>query len=478
MIKPTHPIHQATLIRNLQKHPVFLAVGISALFMFVSSVLRHELFNSSGDLAFFDQGVYLISQGKPPIASVLGFHVLADHAAWILYFIALLYKVYPSVYWLFAVQAIALALGAIPTYLLAVQAGLKEHLATAMVAVYLLYPVVYNSALADFHPDVIALPALLTAILAARANRTVWFCLSIILVLGCKAVLALTVFGLGVWLLLFEKRRVYGAIAIASGIAWFLIANKLIIPFFGTEAALVNRHLYRYSYFGSSFADTLNIFLAKPQVVLANLFSPLNFEYLALLLAPVVWGLRPRYMAPLIAAIPCLALNLLADHASQKNVILHYSLPIIPFLMVALIASLAAGKAWIQSRRAIILWSLVGFAALGKVWFFGSNYLNHLDNLSATREAIALVNPTDSVFTTDIIAPHLTHRQTIGYNYQKVQAENGFSKFHYVLINTRHPGWAADPQVYKDLVNDLSQQPRVRLQYKKDDVYLFEQSSS
>ncbi len=462
-------------MKFIQKYNnIFIIVCISALLMFISSVLRHELFNSSGDLAFFDQGVYLISQGQPPIASILGFHVMADHAAWVLYFIALLYKIYPSVYWLFAIQSAALALGAIPTYLLALQAGLKESQAVAMVAVYLLYPVIYNSNLADFHPDAIALPALLTAILAARSKKVVWFCLSIILVLGCKAVLSLTVFGLGIWLLLFEKRRLYGMIAIISGIAWFLIANKLIIPFFGTEATLVNRHLYRYSYLGKSFSETLQILFSNPQAIFANLFSPLNFEYLALLLAPVIWGLRFRYMTSLIAAVPCVALNLLADHPSQKNLVLHYSLPVVPFLIVALIASLAAGKAWVQSKRAIVLWSLVAFAALGKFWYFTSEYINHLDNLPATKEAINLVNTKDSVFSTDIISPHLTHRKLISYKYNDSQQLNTLKNFHYVLINTRHPGWATAPEVYQNSVSYLTQQPEYRLHYQKDDVYLFE----
>ena len=86
----------------LTKNNINGIVGISALILFTASILRHELFNSSGDLAFFDQTVYLISQAKLPFSSVLGFHVLADHAAWILYPIALLYKIYPSVYWYIA----------------------------------------------------------------------------------------------------------------------------------------------------------------------------------------------------------------------------------------------------------------------------------------------------------------------------------------------------------------------------------------
>ncbi|MFN7347667.1 MAG: DUF2079 domain-containing protein, partial [Dolichospermum sp.] len=275
-------------------------IGISALILFLSSIIRHELFNSSGDLAFFDQTVYLVSQGKPPISSVLGFHILADHAAWILYPIALLYKIYPHVYWLFAVQSIALSLGAFPTYLLAIQAGLKENQAIAIVIVYLLYPVLYNSNLCDFHPDTIAVPAILTAVLAARKGKLIWFCISVLIVLGCKAVLSLTVVAMGIWLLFFQKRRLYGVIAIISGIAWFLIANKIIIPFFGSEATLVNRHFYRYSYLGKSFSETLQIVLSQPQIIFSHIFTLINLEYLFFLLAPIIWGLIPKYMTPLI----------------------------------------------------------------------------------------------------------------------------------------------------------------------------------
>ena len=455
----------------LTKTNISKIIGISALILFVSSIIRHELFNSSGDLAFFDQTVYLVSQGKPPISSVLGFHILADHAAWILYPIALLYKIYPHVYWLFAVQSIALSLGAFPTYLLAIQAGLKENQAIAIVIVYLLYPVLYNSNLCDFHPDTIAVPAILTAVLAARKGKLIWFCISVLIVLGCKAVLSLTVVAMGVWLLFFEKRRLYGVIAIISGIAWFLIANKIIIPFFGSEATLVNRHFYRYSYLGKSFSETLQIVLSQPQIVFSHIFTLINLEYLFFLLAPIIWGLIPKYMTPLIGAIPCIALNILADHASQKNVILHYSLPTIPFLILALIASIAANKAWIKPRKVIILWSLFWFLFLGKWGFFMSKYLNFVDNWQATRQAISLIKTQDSVLTTDVITPHLTHRQEINFKY----SINELNKFHYILLNTRHPGWGGTREDYHNLRNELKKRSDFNLQYQRDDVYLFVQ---
>lgn len=455
----------------LTKNNINGIVGINALILFTASILRHELFNSSGDLAFFDQTVYLISQAKLPFSSVLGFHVLADHAAWILYPIALLYKIYPSVYWLFLIQSVALSLGAFVTYLLALQAGLKENQAIAMVAVYLLYPVVYNSNLCDFHPDTLAVPALLTAVLAARTKKIVWFCVSVLIVLGCKTVLSLTVVTMGVWLLLFEKRRLYGLIAIISGIAWFLIANKIIIPFFGSEATLVNRHFYRYSYLGKSFSETLQIILYQPQLIISNILSSINLEYLSFLLVPVIWGLIPKYMTSLIGTIPCLALNILADHPSQKNVILHYSLPVIPFLILALIASIAADKAWLKQKRAILLWSLIWFLILGKWGFFISKYLNFVDNWQATKEAISLIKTQDSVLTTDVITPHLTHRQEISFKYDI----NELNNFHYIFLNTRHPGWAATAEDYGNLVKELKKRSDFKLQYERDDVYLFVQ---
>ena len=87
------------------------------------SALRHGLLQSNAyDLGLFDQWVWLISQGLPPISSMEHVHVLADHGAWLLYGAGALYKLLPSVQWLLAGQALALSLTAIPIWWLAQQA--------------------------------------------------------------------------------------------------------------------------------------------------------------------------------------------------------------------------------------------------------------------------------------------------------------------------------------------------------------------
>lgn len=385
------------------------------------------------------------------------------------YIFALPYKLYPSVYWLFLIQAVALSCGAIPTYHLALQSKLKETQALTLAIVYLLYPLIYNVNLFDFHPEVVALPAMLASVLAARKYQLFRFCGWILLALSCKAVIALTVTGMGFWLILFERRRLYGIISIIVGMGWFLIATKWVIPTFsGAEAAAVGR----YSYLGKSILEIAYNLIAHPQLIFAKLFNGDNFFYLILLLLPIAWGLSTASLKPLMGAFPCVALNLLADYPGQKNLVFQYSLPALPFLMLAIITSLSIGKGLLQQRRGILLWSLIAFLALAKFTFFSGLYLEYLDTRQATQEAISLVHPQDSVYTTAQIVPHLSHRQKIEFTNISAKAPN-LSQFQSVLLNVRHPGWMSTREYAMSLVKQLEANPTFLLRYRRDDVYLF-----
>ncbi|WP_341735592.1 DUF2079 domain-containing protein [Microcoleus sp. CAWBG640] len=329
--------------RSQPPSSLLIAITTTATILFLSSSLRHALFQSTAfDLGIFDQAIYLISQNQTPFSSLMQMHILGDHAAVIYYPLAWLYKIYPDVHWLFLVQAVALSLGAWPSWSLARLASLNPEQSRAIAFIYLLYPVVFNINLFDFHPEVIALPALLSAILAARLNKIMWFSAAILLVLSCKAVLSLTVAAIGLWLLLCEKKQRCGAIALVFGIAWFVIASQKIIPFFsGSEVAGVGR----YSYLGKSVLEIIINIILKPQLILGKFFSIDTFKYIFLLSLPLFWGLLPfsskigmRYLLPLIPALPTLAINILSDLPFQRSLAYQYSVPIIPFLLLAVIS--------------------------------------------------------------------------------------------------------------------------------------------
>ncbi len=450
---------------------LLVAIGIATLIFLISSITRHLLFQSNAlDLGWFDQAVYLISQGKNPIVSFQDFHILGDHASLILYPIALFYKLYPSVYWLLLIQAIALSSAAWPMWLLAHQAGLKDNQAFAVMIAFLLYPLLFNVNLFDFHPEVIALPAILWAIWTARNQQLIGFIISILIILSCKAVLSLTVAAMGFWLLIWEKKKVYGFIALISGVAWFIIATKVIIPqFSGAEVAAVGR----YSFLGNSVGEIIQNLILKPNIILSRIFTGENFGYLLLLIAPVLWGLSFQYLTSLIPALPSLFLNLLTDYFPQKDITHQYSLAILPFLFLAVIASLANNKGLVKNPKGIIIWSLITFLALGKYGYFFSKYLENWNNLAAMQEAVQLVKTDESLLVSPQIAPHLSQRVTVKLAIKDAEPIDP-SPFTYILINTRHPGWENSQETVKNLVQQLQQNPNFKTQYQRDDIWLFQ----
>lgn len=439
----------------------------SFVVFFAASVIRHLLLQSNAlDLGYFDQAVYLISQGKTPIVSFRPYHVLGDHAAWILYLIAAVYKIFPSVYGLFAIQSAMLAIATIPVWHLAHQAGLDRSKSNAIAVAYLLYPLVFNLNLFDFHPEVIALPLFFAAVWTARANRIGWFTLCVALILGCRASLALSIAAMGVWLIGFEGRKKSGAIAIGLGISWFVIATGVIIPHFRPAGA---DFVMRYSYLGASIGEIVQNLGLKPWLWIGRLFSIESLFYLLLVLAPIGWGVSLRHLAPLVATIPVFAINLLSELANQRDLVNQYALPILPFSMGMAIATVATQR---RRSRLILVWSLIGFLALAKFGYFGSRYLDRVSILSETYAAIAQITTKEPVLTTSYLVPHLTHRTTIDYLKLSEPATN-LSDFKYVLLNPAFPGWASNSQLAQQILSQVQATPDFELRYQKSSVYLF-----
>ncbi len=461
------------LQKNLVLYPVSCLVVVWTGLLFLASSLRHLLFHSNAlDLGFFDQILYLLSQGLPPITTIQDLHWLGDHAAFIFYPIAFFYKLYPTVYWLFLIQALSLSLGAFPAYHLALQDQLSKAQSQAIAIVYLLYPLVFNLNLFDFHSEVIALPLFLWAILVARQKKLSAFILAILVILSCKAVLSLTVIFLGLWLWIWEKRRVYSLFALLSGTTWFFIATQWIIPHFSNkEVAAVGR----YHFLGNSVLEIIQNLFLSPQIVLGHLFTTANLVYLILLVLPLAWGLSWKHLDPLVPALPALLLNLLTEHLPQKDLIHQYALPIFPFLLVAVISALAAQDSWLRRPRWIILWAMVVFLALAKVGYFGSLYLRSLNTWQASTLAIAKVETKGGVLTTANLAPHLSHRVLLKLAIDGAQNLD-LAQFDYILLNQGHPGWIIADNLMPELLEKIRANPSFQVSLDQDGVILFKQS--
>ena len=213
-----------------------------------------------------------------------------------------------------SIQAAAIALAVVPLWRLARnEARLRVAAAVVIVAAFALAPTLHRTNLTAFHPEVIALPALLWAYLHGRQDHHKRYWALVLVVLACRADLGLTVAAMGVLLMSIGKRRT-GALTAAGGLAWSIVAVIALrpkAPARGLTPAgeFVARAVTPLAEFPRVFAHPIisaRELLAEPSVLfLVVVLSPLLF-------LPLV---APRKLLP---ALPGLTLAMIADQAVQR----------------------------------------------------------------------------------------------------------------------------------------------------------------
>jgi uncharacterized membrane protein len=315
------------------------------------------------------------------------------------------------------------------------------------------------------------------AILAARQSRLPSFCLWVFITLSCKEVLSLTIVGLGIWLLLFERRRVYGLIAIAAGVAWFIIATKLLIPYFGNGREPSGVQYYQY--LGDSLGEIVTTMFLRPGIVLNRVLSTSSLIYAAMILGPVLWGIHRKALAPLLAAAPVVLLNILSDNTQQRSPFFQYSLPVIPFVFTAIILALARNVAWIRNPKPILAWStaVLALGFVSRVGRMNSAQAMDWDTLHHTRQAIDLIDPNASVLTTFETVPHLSQREVIEY-IGGPKPLRRLSSYDYILLSMRHSSLGWHDEKASEVLAGATVSPAFELAYAGPDVFLFRRTIS
>src|SRR5262249_40127636 len=159
-----------------------------ALFVLLAalSLARARSLDGTQDLSLYTQAVWLVRNGFAPqvtLGDAPG-HLLAQHAAFIFYPMTGINLLLPIIPRLLVVQSAALSLAVVPLWRIGRRlASLRVGAVATLVFVYALYPVMHNLNLDGFHPEVVAIPALLCAFYFAETDRWRWFAIFSVLVI-------------------------------------------------------------------------------------------------------------------------------------------------------------------------------------------------------------------------------------------------------------------------------------------------------
>ena len=131
-----------------------LAITAYAIYFSYTTVQIHRGIGTSAyDFGLYDQGIWLLSQGKTPFVTLMGRNLFGDHTSFILLPLVPLMWVFSSTSLLFVVQTVVIASGAIPVYAFARKQLESDALGCMFSCTYLLYPTVSWTNVENFHPD-------------------------------------------------------------------------------------------------------------------------------------------------------------------------------------------------------------------------------------------------------------------------------------------------------------------------------------
>lgn len=381
---------------------------------FSVSWLRYHTLRAGFDVAYFKQAVWMISEGRDPFLSVRGVHLLADHAYYLLYPIAFLSRLIPTVPLLLGLQAAGLAVAVVPLYRICRRlAGLSTAVSCAVLVFYALYPALQNVNEFEFHPETVLVPsAVFGAVLFGWTGRWApyWVCVGLVLV--SREDLVVVVAGLGFLHLLPGRRRV-AATTVAVAVIWGA-ANAFVISRFPGAAAIQASRLVPY---GETWPEALRFIAAHPTAVWHQLATQLDVDVVVGLLGPVLFLplLAPRWLVP---AVPLQLLYLATAQAPAQTIRHQYALVASLFVFVATAMGLSRLGADGLQRRVLV--PMAAAAVVFSLQLSSVSYLQrpwewrHRDALDRARLAAARLLPDDvPVSTSASILPLVSDREFV-----------------------------------------------------------------
>lgn len=393
---------------------VWAGMAVYAAWLGGVAVLEHHAFETGRfDLGNMTQAVWSTAHGRPLEVTELGGEQitrLGAHVDPILVLFAPLWWIWPSPSMLLTVQAVAVALGALPVFWLARKHLGSERAGALLALAYLSYPAVQWLALDEFHPVALACPLLLYACWCLDEDRLWAFVPFGLLAALTKEEVPLVVGLLGVWFAFSKRRWIAGAVICMLGFAGSAIALGVVMPHFreGASPAFYGR----YEDVGGSPGGILKKTLTDPLAVLGAATDGRDLLYLVELGVPLL-GLF--FLAPLalVPALPETAANLLSSVSTQTSIRFHYTAPIAPFLFFA--AVLGAAKLRRVREPAVLLFVactaaavLVGPLRAGELW---PDRPSSHDRIA--ERAVDLVPDDAAVSSTNGLGAHLSERRRI-----------------------------------------------------------------
>jgi uncharacterized membrane protein len=405
---------------------LLLLIGAYSVYVSYHTVMQHHALETRAyDLGIAANTFWNSIHGSLFASSMApsGNH-LAFHTSFIFLAAFPIYALLPSTETLLVLQAVVLALAALPLFLVARRMLHSSRAALVISAIYLLHPAVAGANFYDFHELAFAPVLVFSAWLFLELDRQMPYWVAIVLLLSVKEDMALVVLLIGavVWL---TGRRRLGLTTMAAGASAYVVLQHLVIPHVAGE-------FHSYSWYFADMIPEGGGPSALPATVIANpLFSlklalsPEKVLYILQMLAPLGFLCLGTARGVVLVSYGLLA-SLLASQPPLYQLGFQYSLTTIACGAIGAVILLAKMPPRARSR------ALVFAAAMSLItcFHYGMVYPRHnftggfrtvdfryteqqRERYREVTELVSMIPPDASVTASEKLVPHVARRRHV-----------------------------------------------------------------
>lgn len=360
----------------------------------------------------------------------------AVHTSPIFYLLLPGYFIFSSPLYLQVMQAVIIASGVIPVYLIAKNKGLSNKVILCICVAYSFFPANIGGAFYSFHENAFLTPLLLWFFYFYEKRKFLFMYIFAVLVFFVKEDAAIYIGVIALYMIVSRREFKHGGILLVSAIVYFLTVLKLM-DVFGLGSMD-----YRYENFltnvseDSLFMIIVNVF-KNPGYLLTQILSLEKLQFLVYMLLPL--GFLPfasRKYTRLVLLIPMLLVNLMSSYGYQHDIGFQYTFGVTGILFYLSLINLADMKGrfkkYLTSLAAAGSAFVFAFSMSGKLDYI-DRYNNGKDNIERIYSVMEKIPDDASVITSTYFVVPLSQRDII---YEDYYHENG-EETEYVLVDTR-----------------------------------------
>lgn len=440
-----------------QKWVLICFVGFFALVYGTITFNQHIHFQTHAfDLAIYDRTAWQYGRFNfGYYENLVQMRKMADHFEPILSVPGLLYWIYKTPFIVLGFEAIMIALGFVPVYLIAKKILKKNLPAVFMGLAFVLFAGVLSAVTFPIHPGAWLATFYGFMIYFALDKKFKWYYVFMALALLSKESTALHMLYVGFFLLVIMKQKKHGLITMVTGVVWYAVTIKWLMPALNGGQPYVHGVFENISNDPKEFVKfivshpvkTVQIMFDQPVKKATFLATLASSGFLAVL--------SPAFI---LLVLPMIFERLITEHPGMISMNFQYSVPVAIMLIFSSILTIS----WItrKFKKESLVYYLSGYVMFCSIFIscvlrsplavFGSvgNFKMN-DEVRQAYEVVRAVPKDRSVIAQETLVPHLTYRDKVGL------FPGDLTKYDFVVLS-KDPNYPCWPTSYAEILKVIT----------------------